>query len=102
MQTSKVIEMDVNAVDAMLYELISLQKEVKPINQRIDAIKQWCKEAGSFSTMNYVCAVKEQERRAMVSIEKAKDLIGMEFLEHSGLIYVSRYHIVVVEEKSDL
>lgn len=100
--SSPLLEMDVATIDDLLFELITLEHEVKPLKKRIDEIKQWCKATGSFSTINYVCAVKELERRSLVSIEKAKDLLGMEFLEHNGLIYVSNYQVVSIVEKSDL
>ncbi len=102
MRTEVVTELDSAAVEQLLKELIALEKDVKPKLKRIDDIKTMCRNTGSFSTENYVCVVKESVRQAMVSLAKATELIGMEFIQKNNLVTYSKVLTVSVSEKSDL
>lgn len=84
--------------DAMLKELLLLEADVKVKNKRIAEIKEWCREMGSFATDRFLCSVKEHERRGMVGLDKAIQLVGKDTLEEFGLITASTYKTVHVSE----
>lgn len=96
------VDLNSKIVDNMLKELLILEKDVKIKQKRIEDIKKMCKNTGSFSTLNYVCTIKEQQRRSMVGVDKAIDLVGMDYLVSNNLLTLSRFSTVHVAEKTDL
>lgn len=88
------------AVDKMLTELIDLERDVRLKSKRIEAIKSWCKEQGSFSTQFHVCSIKEHTRVGLVGLEKVANAIGRDILEDLDLINISQFSTVHVSRKS--
>lgn len=89
-----------NSSDQSLKELLALEAEVKPKLKRIEEIKTWCKDQGSFATLHYVCAVIPRQRTCLVSLDKAVTALGKEMLESFNLIQTVTFSIVNVSEKS--
>lgn len=88
-------------VDVILHELLVLEADVKVKVKRIDEIKTWCKQQGSFDTEMFVCAVKERSRTGLVSLQKAIDAIGEEILRDNNLIQTSTFLIVMVAARAE-
>lgn len=88
--------------EAMLSEYLILQADVKKKERRIEEIKTILKNTGTFITDNFACVVSTNERRQLVSIDKAKDIVGMSFLESKGLISVSKYQTVSVTHRTNI
>src|SRR5579859_2409608 len=84
--------------DEVLEELLELEKDVKPKLKRIEEIKSWCKEKGSFHTDKYVCSVQTRTRTCLVSLEKATLALGKTMLESFNLIQESVFKVVSVSE----
>lgn len=89
-------------IESVLKEYLVLQDQIKPIIQRIDEIRSWCKEQGSFSTPNYVCAVTPQTRTCMAGLDKTVEALGREILEEHGLIYISTFLVVRIAESHSI
>lgn len=83
-------------VEQVLAELLLLEQEVKIKSKRIDEIRKWCKEQGSFSTMNYVCVVKPRTRVGLAGLEVVAAAIGQDILEQFNLIKQSTFYMVTV------
>lgn len=92
--------MDQGQIDIVLDELLNLEDDIKPKLKRIEEIKTWCKEQGSFCTDYHVCSIKEHTRTAIVSLKKAVDALGKEMLESFGLIQTTEFKTVHVSKKS--
>lgn len=92
--------MEQDQINQILTEFMQLQTVAKQCAKRIDEIKDWCKEKGTFNTNKFVCAVMKRSRTGMVSIEKATKQVGLPFLEANMLIQVSEFEIVQVTEKA--
>ncbi len=89
------------ALDKMLDELLLLEIDVKEKVKRIEAIRTWCKQQGSFSTELHVCSVKSHSRTGLVSLEKAVKALGRDLLENFELINTSTFLTVQVSKKSN-
>lgn len=83
----------------MLKELLKLQDRTRKDQKRIDEIKAICKKTGSFSTEDYVCAIKYQNRTSLVSLEEAASKLGMNILLQHKLIANTSYAVITVSKK---
>lgn len=85
--------------DDILNEYNKLQQEMRDITNRMSEIRGHLLTKGSFSTKNYVCAVSEQTRASMVSLDKVLQVIDEEVLREQNLIQSTTYKIVRVSRK---
>lgn len=84
-----------------LRELLVLMDKVKIMSKRIEEIKDFCKERGSFATKNFVCAVLAQQRVGIAPLKEVIDCFGRETLEKYALIKLSEFQIVKVSSISE-
>lgn len=89
-------------IEAMLNEFVMLQADINRKSQRLEDLKTMLKNTGTFITPNYAVVVNWHERRGLVSLEKAKYILGQSFLESKGLIQLLRYQTVSVSHRVDL
>lgn len=89
-------------IDGVFKELVSLETELKPKVKRLSELRDWCKGLGTYATENYVCSVRDQERRCLVSLDKAADALGQSFLIEHDLIQVVSFQVVSVSPKINL
>lgn len=89
-------------VDSILKELLVLQADIGPKIKRINEIKAWCIEAGSFSTLNHVCSVAIRERTGLVSLDKAIEVLGEKLLKEKGLIQTISFQVVSISSKFNI
>lgn len=88
-------------VEQLLSELLELEANVKPMIRRINEIKEWCKEQGSFCTLQYVCSVQGRMQKRLIGLQAAIDAMGgEEALEELGLIQIIEFLTVHVGRKS--
>ena len=88
--------------DFTLLEFVTLQEEVKLLNDRLELLKSCLRGTGSFSTENFVCAVIEQQQTRLKPLDAVIAALGKEILEENNLITKSSYHIVKVRPKESL
>ena len=88
--------------NTLLKELLDLEAEVKPKVKRIEEIKTWCKDQGSFSTDSFVCSIKPHTREGMVPLSIAVERVGRDTLEEFELIKMTEYSTVNVSPKATL
>lgn len=86
--------------DMLLAELLEIEAEIKPRLKRLELLKQWCKDRGTFSTDNYVCAIKPRSRTCLVSLDKAIEALGKEMLESFSLIQTISFLTVHVNKRN--
>ncbi len=86
-------------LDEMLQELIALEQDVKIKYKRIEEIKAWCKEQGSFATDHHVCSVKEHTRTGLAGLDVVAKALGRDLLEDLDLIRVSQFLTVHVSKR---
>lgn len=79
-----------------LIEFLVLQKQLKTITARIDAIKAEIKDIGSFCTDRYTAAVYEQERTGIAGLQEVAHVFGFEILNKYELIRNSKFLVVKV------
>lgn len=82
-----------------LKELLELEAEVKIMTARINEIRTQCKEAGTFSSKEYVCTVFTQTRTGLVGLETACIVLGRHKLDELGLIKTTEFQLVKVAKK---
>lgn len=82
--------------DQLLDELLVLEAEIKDMSKRVDEIKKWCKERGSFSTSKYVCAIKTRSMVKLVSLEVATKILGTDMIQECGLTQTITFPVVSV------
>lgn len=85
-----------------LYEYMFLRDAAKKIDARIKEIKLACKDAGSFCTPNFVCAVYTQEQCRLAGIEEVSHALGRGLLEHHNLINHISFQVVKIAYRSDV
>lgn len=83
----------------LLEELFSLLQDAKVIDKRIEELKAYCKDKGSFYTKDYVCAVNGRSRMSMVGVEEAIAKLGKEFLMGHNMIRSHNFLAVTVAKK---
>lgn len=88
-------------VDQLMEELLELERNIKPMMARIDEIRDWCKQEGTFSTKNFVCAVKDVTRNQMSGIETVCTILGKtkDELFDIGLAKIIGYQTVCVTRR---
>lgn len=94
----------IDEINELLEELLCLEREIRPMLQRIDEIKTWCKIQGSFSTDLFACVVQPMSRRSLVGLEIMKKVLRVtdEELVELGLLKTVIFMTVHVGRKVDL
>lgn len=82
--------------DSVLSEFLVLQVSIKKFQQRLDEIKEACREQGSFCTESYSCAIYLQHAVRLVGKEEAEKILGKDTLEELGLLKQHTFTIVKV------
>lgn len=85
-----------NITNKILDELMHLEQQSKIIDARITEIRSACKDAGSFSTSKYVCAVTTQTRTGLASLALVETALGRQILEQHNLIKTTEYKTIKV------
>lgn len=93
------IETEVNAV---LTEFLILTADIKAKTKRLEEIKKWCKDRGTFSTSKFVCSVNLRTRTGLAGLEIVIDAIGKQILEDNDLIRTSEFLLVTVSKKETI
>lgn len=83
-------------VNAMFEELQIREAAIKESQKRVDEIKAWCREQGSFTTDRYICSVTPRVRTSLVSLDKVAEIIGWEIIEKENLIKTTEYLTVQI------
>lgn len=86
-------------LNEMARELHALMEDVRNKERRIEQIKQVFKAKGSFSTADYIIAVREIKKEMVGPSEMIKQTIGIKELDKMGLVYEQTYLIVSVTPK---
>jgi hypothetical protein len=91
--------LDMRSVERALTELLVLEEAIKPMQKRINEIREWCKSQGSFATDNFVVSVKPRNQVRLVGLKAAIEALGIEILESNGLIQEIEVFLVNVSKK---
>lgn len=82
--------------DQELREFLALQRTIKIMEDRLNEIKNKCKETGSFSSDYYVCTVIPQTRKGLAPLEEVERKLGKDTLEAFNLVKISEFQVVKV------
>lgn len=86
----------VKPTDKELEEMIMLQAQIKQMQKRVDEIKKWCRDIGSFYTANYTVSVVKRTRTGLAGLPEVLEFIDAAILNKHGLIRESQYELVEV------
>lgn len=84
--------------DGILEELLMLEADIKSMTKRVDEIKKYCKERGSFSTARFVCAIKDRSQVRLVSLDRATEILGADMIQECGLSQTITFSVVCVSK----
>lgn len=76
--------------------MVALQAQIKQMQKRVDEIKKWCKEIGSFYTANYTVSIVKRTRVGLAGLPEVLEFIDAAILHKHGLIRSSQYELVEV------
>lgn len=86
--------------DSELAEFLLLQNTIKVATERLEEIKELCKERGTFATMLYACVVTDQTQERLAGLAEVTKVFGRETLERYALIRENTFKIVKVSPLS--
>jgi hypothetical protein len=87
--------------DELLAEYVALNEEVKAKTKRLEEIKKACKERGSFTTKNFMCAIDVQNRVGLPGLDEVTKHIAKETLMVLGLLRTTSVVSVRITPKVD-